>query len=217
MPTYKAPLRDIKFLMNELLGAPEQLGQMPYYAQNETADQDLLEQVLDEAARFVETELVPLNVVGDREGCVRHDDGEVTTPTGFKAAYRKYRDAGWPALDADPAFGGQGMPHLISNVLVEMMNSERIALRDSSAMRRMMSAGTAAGALMPYHCAVSNPGKPCSESAGTSGITCERLSPVMATARNLPPRTCCESTATEAIVMSICPPNASTVIGPPPL
>ena len=69
MPTYKAPLRDIKFLMNELLGAPEQPGRMPYYAQNETADQDLLEQVLDEAARFVETELAPLNVVGDREGC----------------------------------------------------------------------------------------------------------------------------------------------------
>ena len=127
MPTYKAPLRDIKFLMNELLGAPEQLGQMPYYSQNETADQDLLEQVLDEAARFVETELVPLNVVGDREGCVRHDDGEVTTPTGFKAAYKKYRDAGWPALDADPTYGGQGMPHLISNVLVEMMNSANVA------------------------------------------------------------------------------------------
>ncbi|ALW87638.1 acyl-CoA dehydrogenase C-terminal domain-containing protein [Deinococcus actinosclerus] len=127
MPTYKAPLRDIKFLMNELLGAPEQLGRMPYYAQNETADQDLLEQVLDEAARFVETELVPLNVVGDREGCVRHDDGEVTTPTGFKAAYKKYRDAGWPALDADPTYGGQGMPHLISNVLVEMMNSANVA------------------------------------------------------------------------------------------
>ncbi|GGR99394.1 acyl-CoA dehydrogenase C-terminal domain-containing protein [Deinococcus sedimenti] len=127
MPTYKAPLRDIKFLMNELLGAPEQLAQMPYYAQNDTADRDLLEQVLDEAARFVETELVPLNVVGDREGCVRHDDGEVTTPTGFKAAYRKYRDAGWPALDADPNYGGQGMPHLISNVLVEMMNSANVA------------------------------------------------------------------------------------------
>jgi len=75
----------------------------------------------------VETELAPLNVVGDREGCVRHDDGEVTTPTGFKAAYKKYRDAGWPALDADPTYGGQGMPHLISNVLVEMMNSANVA------------------------------------------------------------------------------------------
>ncbi|UBV42676.1 acyl-CoA dehydrogenase C-terminal domain-containing protein [Deinococcus taeanensis] len=127
MPTYKAPLRDIKFLMNELLGAPAELSKMPYYAQNETADADLMEQVLDEAARFVETELVPLNVVGDREGCTRLDDGEVRTPTGFKAAYRKYREAGWPALDADPTYGGQGMPHLISNVLVELMNSANVA------------------------------------------------------------------------------------------
>lgn len=67
---------------------------MPYYAQNETADQDLLEQVLDEAARFVETELVPLNVVGDREGCVRHDDGEVTTPP---ASRRRTRSTATPA------------------------------------------------------------------------------------------------------------------------
>ncbi|WP_288433752.1 acyl-CoA dehydrogenase C-terminal domain-containing protein [uncultured Deinococcus sp.] len=127
MPTYKAPLRDMKFIMEELLGAPAQLAQMPFYAQNDTADADLMEQVLAEAARFVETELMPLNAVGDKEGCVRHDDGEVTTPTGFKAAYDKYRAAGWTALDADPTYGGQGMPHLISNALVEMMNSANVA------------------------------------------------------------------------------------------
>jgi alkylation response protein AidB-like acyl-CoA dehydrogenase len=127
MPSYKAPLRDIKFLMNELLDAPAELGKIPYYTGNETADADLMGQVLDEAARFVETELVPLNVVGDREGCVRHDDGEVTTPTGFKAAYKKYREAGWTALDADPTYGGQGMPHLVSNVLVELLNSANVA------------------------------------------------------------------------------------------
>ncbi len=127
MPSYKAPLRDIKFLMNELLDAPAELGKIPYYTGNETADADLMSQVLDEAARFVETELVPLNAVGDREGCVRHDDGEVTTPTGFKAAYKKYREAGWTALDADPAYGGQGMPHLVSNVLVELLNSANVA------------------------------------------------------------------------------------------
>ncbi|MVN87678.1 acyl-CoA dehydrogenase [Deinococcus sp. HMF7620] len=127
MPSYKAPLRDIKFLMTELLDAPAELAKMPYYAANEVADADLLSQVLDEAARFVETELVPLNRVGDQEGCVRHDDSEVTTPTGFKAAYKKYTQAGWSALDADPNYGGQGMPHLISNVLVEMMNSANVA------------------------------------------------------------------------------------------
>ncbi|QFP75449.1 acyl-CoA dehydrogenase C-terminal domain-containing protein [Deinococcus sp. AJ005] len=127
MPTYKAPLRDIKFLINELLDAPAELAKMPYYAENETADGALMEQVLDEAARFVEGELVPLNAVGDQQGCVRHDDGEVTTPEGFKAAYDKYRKAGWTALDADPNYGGQGMPHLVSNVLVELLNSANVA------------------------------------------------------------------------------------------
>ncbi|SMB96020.1 acyl-CoA dehydrogenase C-terminal domain-containing protein [Deinococcus hopiensis] len=127
MPQYKAPLRDIKFLMHELLQAPQQLAAMPFYAENETGDAELMNQVLDEAARFVEGELVPLNRVGDEEGCTRHEDGSVTTPTGFKAAYKKYRDAGWPALDADPAYGGQGMPHLVSNVLVEMMCSANVA------------------------------------------------------------------------------------------
>lgn len=127
MPTYKAPLRDIKFLMHELLQAPQVLGAIPFYTQNETADGELMNQVLDEAARFVETELAPLNRVGDEEGCTRFEDGSVTTPTGFKAAYRKYREAGWTALDADPTYGGQGMPHLVSNVLVEMMNSANVA------------------------------------------------------------------------------------------
>ncbi|MFC4639929.1 acyl-CoA dehydrogenase C-terminal domain-containing protein [Deinococcus hohokamensis] len=127
MPTYKAPLRDVKFVMNELLGAPAQLSKMPFYTENETADADLMVQVLEEAARFVEGELVPLNRVGDQEGCVRDEQGNVTTPTGFKAAYKKYREAGWTALDADPNYGGQGMPHLISNVLVEMMCSANVA------------------------------------------------------------------------------------------
>ncbi|MFC4424703.1 acyl-CoA dehydrogenase C-terminal domain-containing protein [Deinococcus navajonensis] len=127
MPTYKAPLRDVKFVMNELLGAPAQLSEMPFYTENETADADLMAQVLEEAARFVEGELVPLNRVGDQEGCVRDEQGNVTTPTGFKAAYKKYREAGWTALDADPNYGGQGMPHLISNVLVEMMCSANVA------------------------------------------------------------------------------------------
>ncbi|CAM3712181.1 acyl-CoA dehydrogenase C-terminal domain-containing protein [Deinococcus saxicola] len=127
MPTYKAPLRDIKFLINELLDAPAELAKMPYYAENETADGALMEQVLDEAARFVEGELVSLNALGDQQGCVRHEGGEVTTPDGFKAAYDKYRKAGWTALDADPNYGGQGMPHLVSNVLVELLNSANVA------------------------------------------------------------------------------------------
>ena len=80
MPVYKAPLRDVKFLMHELLDAPAQLAKMPFYAENDTADGDLMKQVLEEAARFVEGELLPLNAVGDQEGCVRHDDGERDHP-----------------------------------------------------------------------------------------------------------------------------------------
>ena len=127
MPTYKAPLRDIKFLMNELLDAPAELAQIPYYTTNETADADLMSQVLDEAARFVEGELVPLNAIGDKEGCVRDDQGNVKTPTGFKAAYDKFRAAGWTALDADPEYGGQGMPHLVSIAMNEMITSANVA------------------------------------------------------------------------------------------
>lgn len=127
MPTYKAPLRDIKFVMTELLEAGPQLASLPFYQDNDTADLDLITQVMEEAARFVETEVQPLNQIGDREGCVRDEHGEVKTPTGFKAAYKKFCDAGWPALDADPQYGGQGMPHLVSMTLNEMLNSASVA------------------------------------------------------------------------------------------
>ncbi|WP_261664530.1 acyl-CoA dehydrogenase C-terminal domain-containing protein [Deinococcus sp. Marseille-Q6407] len=127
MPQYKAPLRDFRFVINELLDAPAQLAQMPFYKDNETADPDLMNQVLEEAARFVEGELAPLNQTGDQQGCQRSDNGDVKTPDGFKAAYQKYVQAGWPALDSDPQWGGQGMPHTVANAMLEMMNSANVA------------------------------------------------------------------------------------------
>ncbi|GHF93275.1 acyl-CoA dehydrogenase [Deinococcus piscis] len=127
MPQYKAPLRDFRFIINELLDAPAQLAQMPFYQENETADADLMNQVIEEAARFVEGELLPLNQVGDQQGCHRSENGDVKTPDGFKAAYQKYVQAGWPALDADPKWGGQGMPHTVANAMLEMMNSANVA------------------------------------------------------------------------------------------
>ena len=127
MPSYKAPTRDMKFVMQELLGAGEQLAAMPFYKDNDTADFDLLSQVIDEAARFVETEIQPLNQIGDKEGCVRDEQGNVKTPTGFKAAYDKFRAAGWTALDADPEYGGQGMPHTVSIAMNEMICSANVA------------------------------------------------------------------------------------------
>ncbi|WP_420597280.1 acyl-CoA dehydrogenase C-terminal domain-containing protein [Deinococcus sp.] len=127
MPIYKAPLRDMKFLMDEVLKADEALKAMPYYAENETADTDLIGQVLEEAAKFATNELLPLNAVGDQEGCVRDAEGNVTTPAGFKAAYTKFRQAGWTGLDADPQWGGQGMPHLANIAVTEMNISANVA------------------------------------------------------------------------------------------
>ena len=127
MPSYKAPLRDLRFVMHEVLKAGEALAAMPYYADNETADADLMDQVMEEAARFAENELAPLNAVGDQEGCKRDNDGNVTTPTGFKAAYTKFRQAGWTGLDADPQWGGQGMPHVVNIATSEMNIAANVA------------------------------------------------------------------------------------------
>ncbi len=127
MPSYKAPLRDLRFVMHEVLKAGEALAAMPYYADNETADADLMDQVMEEAARFAENELAPLNSVGDQEGCKRDSEGNVTTPTGFKAAYTKFRQAGWTGLDADPQWGGQGMPHVVNIATSEMNIAANVA------------------------------------------------------------------------------------------
>ncbi|MEE3191631.1 MAG: acyl-CoA dehydrogenase N-terminal domain-containing protein, partial [Pseudomonadota bacterium] len=96
MPEYKAPLRDIQFVMNELLDMPSHYASLPAYA--EVATPDMVDAIISEGAKFCEQELAPLNRVGDLEGCTRHDDGSVTTPTGFKEAYAKYVEGGWPSL-----------------------------------------------------------------------------------------------------------------------
>ena len=79
--------------------------------------------MLEEGGKFCAEVLYPLNQVGDAEGCTRHADGSVTTPTGFKEAYRQFVEAGWPALGADPEYGGQGLPHVIDSAFMEMLNS----------------------------------------------------------------------------------------------
>lgn len=113
---YKAPLRDIRFVLNEILKMPEHykaLGQ-------EDLDSDMLNAFLEEGAKFAENELAPINRSGDEEGC-RFDNGVVTTPTGFKEAYAKYVEGGWPSMTADPEFGGQGLPSS-SNIAMSEMN-----------------------------------------------------------------------------------------------
>jgi hypothetical protein len=120
MGQYAAPLRDMQFVLYELLNVEGELKQMPKHAD---LDAETINQVLEEAGKFCSEVLFPLNQVGDREGCTYAGDGVVTTPAGFKDAYRQYVDAGWPALGCDPQYGGQGLPAFVNNALYEMMNS----------------------------------------------------------------------------------------------
>jgi len=120
MGQYAAPLRDMQFVLHELLNVEDELKQMPKHAD---LDAETINQVLEEAGKFCAEVLFPLNQVGDREGCTYAGDGVVTTPAGFKEAYRHYVEAGWPALGCDPQYGGQGLPAFVNNALYEMMNS----------------------------------------------------------------------------------------------
>ena len=119
MPEYKAPLRDIKFVMNELLNSEQ------HYANLEGAEDatpDMVDAIIQEGAKFCEQVLSPLNQVGDQEGCTWSEDG-VKTPTGFKEAYQQYVEGGWPSMTADPNYGGQGLPHSIGLVISEMVGT----------------------------------------------------------------------------------------------
>ncbi len=119
MPVYKAPVRDTQFVVNELIGL-ESFSNLPGFG---NATRDLTDAVIAEGGRFVSEVVAPLNQVGDREGCTRHPDSSVTTPTGFKHAYRHYVEGGWATLSAPEQFGGQGLPHVIGFVMEEYLAS----------------------------------------------------------------------------------------------
>jgi len=121
MPTYTPPLRDMQFVMHEVLHVVDDLTAIPKHAD---MDVDTINAVLEEGGKFAAAVAFPLNQSGDAEGCkldpVTH---AVTTPTGFKEAYAKYVEGGWPALACDTAFGGQGLPHIVNQCFYEMLNS----------------------------------------------------------------------------------------------
>jgi len=121
MPSYVPPLRDMRFVLHEVFGVADTLKAMPAHAD---VDAETIDAVLEEAGKFASEVLAPLNPVGDTEGCkLDPATHEVKTATGFKEAYAKYVEGGWPALSCDPAFGGQGLPQVVNQCLFEMMNS----------------------------------------------------------------------------------------------
>ncbi len=121
MPTYTPPLRDMQFVMHEVLKVTDDLKACPQHAD---IDVDTINAVLEEGGKFAAEVTFPLNISGDEEGCtIDRTTHAVTTPKGFKAAYDKYVEGGWPGLSCDPAFGGQGLPLVVNQCFYEMLNS----------------------------------------------------------------------------------------------
>jgi acyl-CoA dehydrogenase len=123
MPTYKAPVDDALFLINDVFHL-ERYGNLPGFAE---ATADTVEAILREAAKLSEEVLTPLNRVGDEEGCTRHADGSVTTPNGFKGAYAKIVEGGWIGMSVPEEFGGQGLPATVTVMMNEFFCSANMA------------------------------------------------------------------------------------------
>ena len=122
MPVYKAPLKDMRFVLHELYDSTA-IAELPG---NADFTPELIDSVLEEAAKISEEVLFPLNQVGDREGCT-YENGVVRTPTGYREAYRTFCEGGWTSISADPDYGGQGMPLTAAMMVEEMFCSATVA------------------------------------------------------------------------------------------
>src|SRR3954452_4205149 len=123
MPTYKAPLEDVRFLLDDVFQI-DRYNNLPGFSD---ASPDVREAILAEAAKLSEEVLQPLNRIGDLEGCTRHDDGRVTTPKGFKDAYRQLAAGGWLGLSAPAEYGGEGLAATLTPTINEIQMSANMA------------------------------------------------------------------------------------------
>ncbi len=124
MPSYRAPVEDTNFVLNDVLNY-QRYNNLPGFAD---ASPDVVEAILSEGAKLAEGTLFPVNQTADREGCKRHSDGSVTTPKGYKQAYDLYREGGWLGLAVPEQYGGQGLPYLLHTAVGEYMSSANMAL-----------------------------------------------------------------------------------------
>ncbi|MBX9932504.1 MAG: acyl-CoA dehydrogenase C-terminal domain-containing protein [Methylobacterium sp.] len=124
MPSYRAPVEDTLFLLNDVFGFHRYDNLQGF----SDASPDVVEAVLNEGAKLAEEVLAPLNAVGDKEGCKRNPDGSVTTPTGFKAAYDAYAQGGWMGLSMPEEYGGQALPHTLNCAIQEFASAANLAL-----------------------------------------------------------------------------------------
>jgi len=123
MPTYHAPVDEVLFLLNDVFRV-ERYNNLPGFAD---ATSDTVEAILSEAGKYCTEVLLPLNQVGDTQGCRRHDDGSVTTPPGFKDAFRQLAEGGWIGISAPAEYGGQGLPGFLTTVINEFLASANMA------------------------------------------------------------------------------------------